>query len=240
VDFESAVSELVALLRGRPLTRGSAGAVSDAHFREDAALISQHRKAFQRRAFISPCYLEVDPNELIVAIDDTIAAMNTGSLYSRSGKLLSTFPTWNEYRLPDFKAAFGRIMQLLDDLRRTVIALGKDHRDNDFHYPQTFSKMMDLAIRRARVHDHFAGALARDKFMAMMDAVDRRRNEILAELNSLLEVSRLDAFKLIPLSSTLDDLEISEEETARLWGLPSSPLDARDDKEPPNTKARGK
>lgn len=231
VDFHTSLGELIALLRGRPLTRGSSRSVHDAHLREDAALLAQHRKAFERRAFISPCQLELSTRELLEAVDDTIAAMNTGSLYSRSGKLLSTFAPWNEYRLPQFKTAFSRVMQRLDDLRRMVVGTDEEYGDKTSLHP--------FYIRRVFATAHNEDPILRrameSKAWHVMDAIDELRNDILSELNSLLALSHLEPFNFIPLSSTLRDKQLDPQEVKRLWAQPPPIVDMRNGDEPPNS-----
>ncbi|MGB9164179.1 MAG: hypothetical protein WCC41_06980, partial [Rhodomicrobium sp.] len=152
---------------------------------------------------------------------DTIAALNTGSLYSRSGKLLSTFPTVNDYRLPVFKTTFVHVMQLLDDLRRIVVAFHEAYADKTSKYPFYPSKILTS-------EPDFYGNIRRRK-LDDMDSLDEARNNILSELNHLLELSKLDAFDLIPLSSALvnapKDEEYTEQEVSLLWGFPRSPID---------------
>ncbi|HZH95739.1 MAG TPA: toll/interleukin-1 receptor domain-containing protein [Flavisolibacter sp.] len=215
-DFENSLSELINVLRGRPISRGiSTEAISDAYFREDASLLGQHRKVFQRRAFITPCFLEVSADELEEAIDDTIAALNTGTLYSRNGKLLLTFPAISSYKLPLFKNTFKEIMNLLDDLRRLVRDLHEKFRNKK--YPHTYFK---------------EGGMGRDNFLRILDLVDEGRNKILFTLNTILEVSQLDPFDLIPHSSKLNNLKVTEQEVALLWGFPQSFLDKNNPNKP--------
>src|SRR5262249_14256732 len=99
-DFDAGLSDLVSVLRGRPLRRGGSRDIADVHFREDADLLRQHRQIFDRPAFKVSCIWELFLRELLEAIDDTNAAINTGSLYSRSRNLLGSFSSRSEYRLP--------------------------------------------------------------------------------------------------------------------------------------------
>jgi hypothetical protein len=120
-DFEDGVATLVGLLRGVPLPRGAGLTEADVHFREDADILRQHRRIFERPAFRVSCIMELFLSELLEAIDDTAGALNTGSLYSRSSKLLSTFDGSSEYRLPEFKRAFESIGEKLTALKRCVV-----------------------------------------------------------------------------------------------------------------------
>ncbi|HEX8271149.1 MAG TPA: hypothetical protein VF615_00780 [Longimicrobiaceae bacterium] len=197
-DFDSALQELVDLLRGIPNRRGGTATEEDAHFREDAALLGRHRQIFDRPAFRTPCIWELFLRELMEATDDTGAAINTGSLYSRSSRLLSSFPSYGEYRLPEFKSAFVRISQTLSDLKRAVVDFeayfrsvnpGYSNHKNFYAMTMSFSHISDPSIVRRLVDG--------------MDTIDSLRNEILGTLNVLLAKCRLDVFPPIELSSTI-------------------------------------
>lgn len=105
-DFEEGVATLVGILRGTPLPRGGETTEADIQFREDADLLRQHRLGFQRPAFSVSCVDELFLSELLEAIDAATAALNTGSLFSRSNNLLTKFDGSANYRVPEFKDAF--------------------------------------------------------------------------------------------------------------------------------------
>ena len=198
-DFAAGLETLVAILRGLPNPRSTGLEPAEIHFGEDAALLHQHRRAFDRPAFRVSCILELSVPELSEAIDDTAAAINTGSLYSRAGRLLSTFPDQNEYHLPDFRNAFSRIAENLTDLKRKVVECREfflgDAPDYSRQIAVTFSRMVTLS---ARVDPHSVRAL-----VAFLDGIDELRNRILDELNSLLAKSGEPTFPLIELSSRI-------------------------------------
>ncbi|HTS34185.1 MAG TPA: toll/interleukin-1 receptor domain-containing protein [Candidatus Solibacter sp.] len=197
-DFNDGLDTLVGILRGRPAKRGGEQDASEVHFREDAALLKQHRKIFDRPAFKVPCIWELFIRELIQAIDDTVAAINTGSLFSRSGRLLSSFSDQNEYRRPEFKEAFSRITEKLIGLKRQATEFEEffrrvnprySHHENFYAMVMSFHPTEDAsAIKR---------------LVGFMDSIDRLRNEILGELNVLLSKCGEEAFKEIELSSVI-------------------------------------
>ncbi len=197
-DFDGGVATLVRILRGLPLPRGGERAEADFYLREDADLLRQHRRMFERPAFIISCFDELFLPELLGAIDDTAAALNTGSLYSRSGKLLLTSRPSAEYRLPEFKRAFKNIAKKLMVLKRQAVEFeeffqsinpGYDHHRN-------FYAMVLLAPEYSRRYDAQSKAL-----IDRMDSIDRTRNEVIDELNPLLMKCGDEVFEPIELSS---------------------------------------
>jgi len=138
-DFDSGLFDLISFLRGRTGRRGPMD-VGGVHFREDAELLRQHRQIFDRPAFKVSCIWELFLRELHDAIDDTGAAISTGSLYSRSHNLVGSFASRSEYRLPEFKATFDRILAetscrrirvCLSPSESTLLASRKLFRDDD-------------------------------------------------------------------------------------------------------------
>lgn len=205
-DFDAGLSQLIDVLRGRPPQRGGTVDPADIHFREDADLLRQHRRIFDRPAFRVTCYWELYLDELSEAIDDTGAAISTGSLFSRSRKLLSTLPDRSEYRLPEFKQAFTRIAAKLTQLKRSVIEfkIEADFRRVDFSRPphSNFLAIITSLYEAKRMSDVRT-------LVAKMDKIDTLRNEILAELNVLLSKCGQETFDSIQLSS--DALREAEE-----------------------------
>lgn len=196
-DFNGGLNALVGILRGRPVQRGEALEPADVHFREDAVLLKQHRRVFDRPAFSVPCIWELFLSELLEAIDDTAAAINTGSLYSRSGRLLSSFPDRNEYRLPEFKETFSRITGKLTALKRAVTEFEEFFRrvNSSYSHHANFYAMV-MSFSRGNPSDVRT-------LVSLMDSIDQLRNEILDELNVLLSKCDEETFKSIELSSLI-------------------------------------
>jgi hypothetical protein len=132
--------------------------------------------------------------EVSEAVDDTQTALNTGSLYSRSDKLLGTFPRKNEYKSSEFVQSFAGILNDLTLLKRQVETLRMDFR---FDYFRSNPILADSDLT------HLVMELAeqgnRDiirKVIQQMDEIDATRNKILSRLNQLLEVSGEKSFTL--------------------------------------------
>jgi hypothetical protein len=196
-DFDSGVRTLIAILRGAPLPRGSHITEADVHFREDADLLKQHRRVFERPAFKVSCIMELFLSELLEAVDDTGAALNTGSLYSRSSRLLSTFDASGEYRLPEFKMAFRNIGVKLTELKRLVVEFDEFFRSVSpgYSHHRNFYAMV-MSTSQSNPYDLQA-------IVQRMDAIDQVRNEILEELNPLLAKCGEKEFQRIELSSRI-------------------------------------
>jgi hypothetical protein len=213
-DFEESVAALVGILRGVPLPRGAEVTEADIHFREDADLLRKHRRIFERRAFKVSCIMELFLSELLEAIDDTAAALNTGSLYSRSSKLLSTFDDSTEYRLPEFQLAFKNILEKLAALKRLVVEFDEFLRSVSpgySHHRNFFAMVMSAS--RSNPYDLQA-------ITQRMDGIDQTRNEILGELNPLLAKCGEETFKPIELSSTSGIINNELERVSQLLSAP--------------------
>jgi hypothetical protein len=168
--------------------------VSEAVSVTDIDLLKHHRTIFDRPAFRSSCIDELFLREVSEAVDDTQTALNTGSLYSRSDKLLGTFPRKNEYKSSEFVQSFAGILNDLTLLKRQVETLRMDFR---FDYFRSNPILADSDLT------HLVMELAeqgnRDiirKVIQQMDEIDATRNKILSRLNQLLEVSGEKSFTL--------------------------------------------
>jgi hypothetical protein len=198
-DFSDGVETLVEILRGHARPRGANLDPADVHFREDAALLRQHRRVFDRAGFRVACILELSLPELLEAIDDTAAAIHTGTLYSRSGKLLSSFPDQNEYRLPEFREAFSRITRKLTYLKQKVTECSEFFLGDTPSYSQRIaSTFLRMVTYTAKVYPPNVRVL-----VGFMDVIDEVRNEILEDLNVLLFRSGEATFNRIELTSQI-------------------------------------
>jgi hypothetical protein len=196
-DFDLGLRALVDVIRGRPARRGGDVDPAAVHFREDAELLRQHRRVFDRPAFKVPCIWELFLRELLQAIDDSAAAINTGSLYSREGRLLSSFPDHNEYRLPEFKQAFSHITSKLTELKRKVVEFEELFRRVNptySHHENFYAMIMSFAGGNP---SHVQALIS------LMDRIDSLRNEILGELNKLLTKCGEPTFESIELTSEI-------------------------------------
>jgi len=197
-DFDAGLEALVNLLRGRPTRRGDGVNAADLHFREDAALLRRQRAIFERPAFNTACIWELFLSELVEAIDDTLGAINTGSLYSRKGNLMTSFPDKNQYILQDFKDTFSRISHRLSELKRKVIEFEGFFKQVNPRYShhQNFYAMLMGSV--GQVSDEELKTIVH-----LMDEIDCGRNEILADLNILLSRCGDTLFNEIELSSQI-------------------------------------
>ncbi|ANZ41723.1 hypothetical protein BBK82_43040 [Lentzea guizhouensis] len=197
-DFAAGMAELIAAVRGRPVRRDGEMAPADFDLRDAAALLRRQRIVFERPAFQMPCVWELRLSELIAAIDDTMAALNTGALYSRSGNLLSRFNPRSSYRLKRFREAFGRVVVSLGKLKRMVVDFGESYEDANPRYRRSedfYAMLTALVSVPAPNAAVIADAVDR------MDAIDSARNDILREVNRLLRSIGDPELDLIGLSS---------------------------------------
>ncbi|QKD03152.1 toll/interleukin-1 receptor domain-containing protein [Mesorhizobium loti] len=198
VDFDAGVAKLVAHLRGLPSIRGNTSSPGELHLREDVALFRRQRVIFERPAFETPCIWELFLRELKEAADMTLAALNTGSLYSRDKTLLASFPGRNEYITPQFREVFAAIANLVVKMKRDVVE---------------FEALFMSVVSGYRHHLNFyamlvssAGSTSSDNVQSMvdfMDRIDSGRNQILSLLNTLLDPSGGERFSPIELSSEI-------------------------------------
>lgn len=184
--FDETLLRLVRVLRNQPPLGGRGMSTADHQLREDQNLIRQYRVIFERAAFSTPCVQELSLEELSRAIDDCLAALNTGAVYSRQGLILRTLAPRNDFQTPEFRAALGNIVGHMATLRRTVRQM-MFHREPTAHEGVPFfMASRDLSERDA---------------VDLMDQVDQLRNEILTELNGLLVHAGAETFALLDLSS---------------------------------------
>jgi len=194
-DVEKGLRQVVVIERS--LKEGNTHA-ADLHFREDAALLRRQRAIFERSAFNTACIWELFLSQLIEAIDDTLGAINTGSLYSRKGNLMASFPDKNQYILQDFKDTFSRISHRLGELKRKVIEFEgffKQVNPRYSHHQNFYAMLMDSI---EQVSDEELKTI-----VDLMDEIDCGRNEILADLNILLSRCGDTLFNEIELSSQI-------------------------------------
>ena len=185
-------------IEGKVPDTSKRGPLENLNFRIDAALLKKHRKAFLRPAFGTPCIWELFLDELIGAIDDTQAAINTGNLYSRARNLLSNFPDRGEYKTPEFRDAFREISKLLTEVKREAINF-KDfflsiYPEYDFRY-ECYGMIIDFYNQRPDLRHHIP------QMFKHFDKIDALRNMILQILNTLLRRCDEEPFELIELSS---------------------------------------
>jgi CHAT domain len=169
---------------------------------DDVSLLKQHRVMFDRPAYQTPCIDELFLSELLGAIDDTQAALNTGKLYSRSGKLLATFPNKNDYRSNEFRETFRFISRELTHLKRLTVNFQKTYFETNPEYSNhqnVFGNIFGWASSVQRTSD----SETFKTFVKEMDNIDETRNRILKSINTLLSKYELQPLELIQLSSDM-------------------------------------
>lgn len=206
-DFDAALDQLVRFLRGHPPRRGEAGRSAEAlAFAEDAALLARHRVVFQRPAFWTSCIHELFLDELHEALDDTRAALATGRLYSRAGKLMVEFPNENKYRLPEFRDAIQRVHEAITDVKRALVEfenliaaeVPSDHHGRDFYSLLRLMRGEEGGQQPRPRRRQITGRALR-----LMDAIDEARNRVLDAVNPLLERSGETPLQRIERSSDI-------------------------------------
>lgn len=205
--FDGGLAELVGAVRGKP---SDTPTEYEFHLREDAALLRDHRHIFERPAFFVTCALELFVAELRDAVDDTMAALNTGTLLTRKGGTVGRYEARSAYRLDVFRDAMDRIVALLGRLKRSIVEFeqqfwslnpGYEHHQNFYAMINSFEYNRTREIADEHTPPPTAAQMA--DLVTGMDTIDRLRNEILAELNTLLRLTGDREFDLIDLSSDL-------------------------------------
>ena len=177
-------------------TLGNQLSIEEVNLQEDKRLLQQLKVIFERPAFRESCIHELSISELITAIDDTQAALNTGKLYSRSGNLLGEFSSYLEFRTSEFQTKFKQIVSSLQKVKKRAKVLFnviEQHMDmSKYHFgcsprDQIICCCIDCIKDNEVVQ----------QLISMMDDIDKERNEILDTLRSL----GLSGFRRITLSS---------------------------------------
>lgn len=89
----------------------------------DGDALAQMAAAFDRPAFRTPFLEECSLSAFQQAIEDTIAALNTGIWRTREGDEIRRIPSLHHLRDQRVKASVSRAVQLIDQLRRAAAYL---------------------------------------------------------------------------------------------------------------------
>jgi hypothetical protein len=164
---------------------------------QDAELLARHRKLFDVPAFRVACIYGLAVREIAEAIDDVSAALGTGDLYARSGKLFGDPPT-SYYRSSEFRTTFSGIDHTLTKLSRAVVEFERRFRVANAAYTQHFNfYAMLMSFGRS------ANGETVKWLVAQMDEIDAVRNETLQSMNLLLNACGQLDLPLIELSSDI-------------------------------------
>jgi len=170
--------------------------ITNLNISSDFELFKLFRKVFDRPAFTTSCINELFIKELTEAIDDIQAAINTGKLYSRSGRLLAEIPDKGQFQSISFQQVFDQLPGYLTELKILTVQF-----ENFFKtlYP-SYSDLSNF-YSMVRSVDRMANRQYILIFVQRMDEIDQARNTILDLLNSLLIGSNERLYPLIELSS---------------------------------------
>jgi trypsin-like peptidase len=196
------------------------GSRREVDLQHDADLLRSHLIVFMRPAFQTPCAAELFLAELREAIDNTLAALNTGSLYSRRDErggtnLLRQFQDVSHYRLPEFRATFRSVIAGLVQVKRQVLEFEQYFRSVNpgYSHHENFYAMLEGFIYdpgRNFWSEESRGDTPRPspevvaRLIERMQAIDDLRNEILSSMNSLLHMTGDKELPLIEPSSPDD------------------------------------
>jgi hypothetical protein len=202
------------------------GSRHEVDLQHDAELLRSQLIVFMRPAFQTPAAAELFLAELREALENSLAALNTGSLYSRRDErggtnLYRQFDDVSRYRLPEFRAAFRSIISHLIHVKRQVLEFeqyfrsvnpGYAHHEN--FYAMLHGFMYDPS--RNFFSEESRGDTPRPsrevltRLIEMMRAIDDRRNDILSSVNSLLRIIGDEPLELIELSGPDDFQDLLE------------------------------
>lgn len=204
---------------GSTIIIGNENSVQNTSQEVDSEKIRDYRKVFDRAAFRTPCIFESTLVHLEAAIDDTLAAMATGSLFSRSNRLLLRIVPKSDFLDEPYKSGLERVTIYLDDLRKKAIELQNLLSHLIHQYLDVEETIESYYLIEPLIGKLIAFDSPYDKMLAslqLMDDIDRTRNLIIDEINGLLYFSSSPPLPKIPLS-TEQIIQSSEPEMHYRW-----------------------
>lgn len=233
-DFEGSCHLLVAALRGIPLRSGTALTEEQISTMSDVDALRKQIVVFVRDAFTSPCILEQSIPDLCDAIDDTKAALNTGTLNSRRGALVQHVPNSRAYKTAVFRTAMRQIGIELTDLKTMTVGLVTTLRSIDETFPQSdfghimstltlkyrygygesyYDAMVKEGLREGSVGEVLPALMKDERINREIGRINLLRDELEALLKSVLAtMDAIDAKKNNILGILNELLEISNDE----------------------------
>lgn len=94
----------------------------------DAEALSMMAPVFDRPAFRTPFQQESSLPAFLQAIEDTIAALNTGIWRTREGSKIRRIPSVHHLRDPKLRAGVAKVVHHVDELRRIFVGGMRDGR----------------------------------------------------------------------------------------------------------------
>jgi hypothetical protein len=161
----------------------------------DCDLVRAHRTLFTRPAFTRRCVSELSIPMLTAVMDETLAALSTGTHYDSKRQVRSQFSDLHAYRSKGHRANIGVIYQHLQQLQWLLKEFDQFLRHcPGAHYPpdEFISRELRLVVDGGtwqQVLDH-------------CDGIDIERNNVITAFNAMLEHCGEQPLPLIvPLSS---------------------------------------
>lgn len=94
---------------------------------QDAELIQFYVQCFDRPAFRDDIYIEFRMEDFDKAIEDTIIALNTGILRTRSGDIIKEAEGKSYIRHPEWREKLYAVVDILTTIRRRLMIAERDH-----------------------------------------------------------------------------------------------------------------
>jgi hypothetical protein len=175
---------------------GQVGGVHRRGSGDDCELVRAHRTLFTRPAFMTSCMRELSILLLADVIDETIAALGTGTHYDDKGQVRAEFADLHSYRRRGHRKNIGLIYQ---HLRRLQVQL-KDLDQYLRHWPA--ARYPEREFISAGLRRHIEQQATWQEVLGRCDRIDAERNNVLILFNGMLQQCREPPLPLITLSST--------------------------------------
>jgi hypothetical protein len=162
---------------------------------DDCELARAHRTLFTRPAFTRSCIQELSIPLLAEVMDETLAALNTGTHYDSKGQVRAEFADLHAYRDESYRQKVSVIYQHLQELQWLLKEFDQYLRQCPAaYYP---SREFISAGLSKRVDEGTWQAV-----IDRCDRIDVERNNVITAFNAMLRSCRESPLPLIRLSST--------------------------------------
>jgi hypothetical protein len=147
---------------------------------DDCELVRAHRSLFTRPAFMTSCIQELSILLLSDVIDETIAALGTGTHYDAKGQLRGAFGDMHGYTHRGHRKNIGLIYELLQQLQWQLKDLDQFLRHcPGAHYPAR--EFVSAGLRKRTDQATWNALIGR------CDRIDGERNNVIKLFNSMLQ-----------------------------------------------------
>ena len=155
-------------------------------------VVRSHRTLFTRAAFMTSCIQELSILLLADVVDETIAALGTGTHYDAKGQLRAEFANLHGYKRRGHRKHIGLIYQHLQQLQWQLKELDQYLRQcPDANYPAR--EFISAGLRRRTDPTTWQEVIGR------CDRIDAERNNVIMLFNHMLQQCREPALSLITL-----------------------------------------